>query len=69
MCETAYAIAGLDWRDHVVTDPRFVRRAETAAAVADSSKARTQLGWAPQTSFKDMLADMVEAHLERLQQR
>jgi GDPmannose 4,6-dehydratase len=68
MCETAYAVAGHDWREHVVTDPRFLRPAETAA-VADSSKARAQLGWAPQTSFKDMLADMVEAHLERLQRR
>ena len=40
MCETAYAVVGLDWREHVVTDPRFVRPAETSAAVADASKAQ-----------------------------
>ncbi len=69
MCETAYAAVGLDWREHVVTDPRFLRPAETAASVADSSKARQQLGWKPAISFKDMLADMVAAHLTSLERR
>ena len=69
LCEAAYAAAGLDWRDHVVAEQRFVRPAETEAAVADSSKARKQLGWGPTTSFKDMLADMVAAHLQRLSPR
>jgi GDPmannose 4,6-dehydratase len=69
MCETAYAAVGLDWRQHIVTDPRFMRPTETGASVADSSKARKQLGWEPTTSFKDMLADMVAAHLERLGKR
>jgi GDPmannose 4,6-dehydratase len=69
MCETAYAVVGLDWRDRVVSDPRFLRPTETMAGVADNSKARTALGWAPTTSFKDMLADMVAAHLERLERR
>jgi len=66
MCETAFGIAGLDWREHVASDPAFVRSTETLAAVADSAKARTQLGWAPSVSFRDMLADMVAAHLDRL---
>lgn len=69
MCETAYAIMGLDWREHVVSDPRFLRPAEAVATVADAGKARTMLGWEPTTHFKDMLADMVAAHLERLQHR
>ena len=69
MCETAYAAAGLDWREHVVSDKRFLRPTESVAAVADSSKAKSRLGWAPTTGFKDMLADMVAAHLERLARR
>ncbi len=67
MCETAYAAAGLDWREHVVSDKRFLRPTESVAAVADSSKAKARLGWTPTTGFKDMLADMVAAHLERLE--
>jgi GDPmannose 4,6-dehydratase len=69
MCEAAYAAVGLDWQDHVVADERFVRPTESGMAVADGSKARAQLGWSPVTSFKDMLADMVAAHLERLARR
>ena len=69
MCETAYAIAGLDWRDHIVTDPRFLRPSETGSTVADNTKAREKLGWFPTTSFKDMLTDMVAAHLEKLERR
>jgi GDP-mannose 4,6-dehydratase len=67
MCEAAYAAAGLDWHDHVISDSRFVRRTENLAPVADCSKARAQLGWSPATSFKDILRDMVEAHIERLE--
>jgi len=66
MCEAAYAAAGLDWQEHVVTDPRFLRPADTADSVADAGKARQVLGWAPQVSFEEMLADMVAAHIERL---
>lgn len=66
MCETAYGLVGLDWKDHVASDPAFVRPAETLAAVADAAKARAQLGWAPAVGFPDMLADMVAAHMDRL---
>jgi GDPmannose 4,6-dehydratase len=69
MCETAYGIVGLDWREHVESDPAFVRSTETLAAVADAGKARAQLGWAPAVGFRDMLADMVAAHMDRLQRR
>ena len=66
MCEAAYGTVGLDWREHVASDPSFVRTTETVAAVADASKARAQLGWTPSVGFRDMLADMVTAHLDRL---
>jgi GDPmannose 4,6-dehydratase len=67
MCKTAYEIVGADWQKHVISDPRFLRPLETGTTVADATKARERLGWAPVTSFKDMLTDMIEAHVERLQ--
>jgi GDPmannose 4,6-dehydratase len=67
MCKAAYAAAGLDWQDRIVTDPRFLRPADTADSVADAGKARRQLGWAPQVGFEEMLTDMVAAHVERLE--
>ncbi|MDQ6910599.1 MAG: GDP-mannose 4,6-dehydratase, partial [Actinomycetota bacterium] len=41
--ELAFTRAGLDWRDHVVSDPRFFRPAEVDRLVGDFSKAREKL--------------------------
>jgi GDPmannose 4,6-dehydratase len=67
LCEAAYAHVGRDWREHVISDPRFVRISETGPTVADATKARKRLRWAPLTTFEDMVAEMVDAHLEALQ--
>ncbi|MEJ7653336.1 MAG: GDP-mannose 4,6-dehydratase [Chloroflexia bacterium] len=49
--ETAFEHAGLNWRDHVVIDSRFIRPAEVDLLVGDASKARRELGWDPAVSF------------------
>jgi GDPmannose 4,6-dehydratase len=64
--ELAFAHAGLDPQEYVRTDPRFVRPAEVAHLVGDASKAREELGWAPRTSFRELVAMMVDADLERV---
>jgi GDPmannose 4,6-dehydratase len=65
-CELAFAAAGLDWRAHVVTDPRHVRPAEIDLLVGDASKARRVLGWTPTMRFEELIATMVAADLDRL---
>ena len=67
-CELAFSHAGLDWKDHVVSDARFLRPAEVDVLIGDSSKARAQLGWAPTVSFPELVATMVESDL-RLQEQ
>jgi GDPmannose 4,6-dehydratase len=62
-CDLAFAHAGLDWHDHVVTDPAFLRPAEVDTLVGDSGKARTRLGWEPEVSFERLVAMMVDADL------
>lgn len=69
LCQSAYSIVGLDWKDYVISDPRFKRPIETGPTVADAGKARDTLGWVPKTTFEDMLAEMISAHLVRLQAR
>jgi GDPmannose 4,6-dehydratase len=64
--EVAFAHAGLDWRKHVVVDPRFVRPAEVDLLMADPRKARDRLGWRPRVGFQELVVMMVEADLERL---
>ncbi len=65
-CETAFRYVGLDYRDYVRQDPRFMRPAEVDLLVADCSKARQKLGWAPKVSFEQLVEMMVEADLKRL---
>jgi GDPmannose 4,6-dehydratase len=44
----------------------FFRPSEVNQLVGDASKARSGLGWQPQTRFDDLVALMVEADLRRL---
>ena len=66
LCEVAFAHAGLDWRSHVVQDPRFMRPAEVDLLQADPSRARAELGWAPGVGFTELVGMMVDADLARL---
>jgi GDPmannose 4,6-dehydratase len=65
-CELAFGEAGLDYTDHVVTDPRFMRPAEVELLLADPGKARDRLGWEPTYSFPDLVREMVRADLSEL---
>ncbi len=55
----AFARVGLDWRDHVKMDERYLRPAEVEALLGDPSKARRLLGWQPSTSFEELVDLMV----------
>ena len=65
LVEIAFEHAGLDWREYVTSDPAFARPAEVDHLRADPSKARAKLGWAPSTSFEELVRMMVDADLER----
>jgi len=66
LCEAAFTALDLDWREYVVQDPRFMRPAEVDLLVADPSKARRVLGWEPDTSFRELVQQMVESDLALL---
>jgi len=66
LVELAFSHVGLDWRRHVVTDPKYYRPAEVDLLLADPSKARRELGWEPKVAFGELVAMMVDADLERL---
>jgi GDPmannose 4,6-dehydratase len=66
LVEVAFAHVGLDWQQHVVLDPRFLRPAEVDLLIGDASKAKAALGWEPKVSFEDLVRMMVDADLERL---
>jgi len=66
LVDAAFSHVGLNWRDHVVKDPRFLRPAEVDLLVGNPTKARVSLGWEPQVQFKELVHMMVDADLERL---
>jgi GDPmannose 4,6-dehydratase len=63
-CAVAFGHVGLDWRDHVKTDPKFERPAEVDYLVGDASKAQEKLGWRPAVDFESLVRMMVDADLE-----
>ena len=65
-CQLAFDHVGLDYRDYVVQDERFMRPAEVDLLVGDARKARAVLGWQPETSFEELVRLMVEADLKLL---
>jgi GDPmannose 4,6-dehydratase len=63
----AFSYAGLDWKEYVEIDPKYIRPAEVDFLLADSRKARTELGWEPRVSFKELVRIMVDADMEAQQ--
>jgi GDPmannose 4,6-dehydratase len=64
--ESAFAHAGLDWREHVRFDERYVRPAEVDALIGDATRARVELGWAPTVLATELAPIMVDADIEAL---
>jgi len=64
--EQAFAAVDLDWQAYVETDPQFLRPAEPLHLVGDATKARTLLGWVPETSFAELIREMTLAGLRVL---
>jgi GDPmannose 4,6-dehydratase len=48
----------------VEIDPRYFRPTEVATLLGDPSKAKQKLGWVPQTSFNELVAEMMREDLK-----
>jgi GDPmannose 4,6-dehydratase len=66
LIEIAFGRVGLDWQKYVRIDPALRRPAEVEHLLGDSTKARTELGWEPKVSFRQLIEMMVDADLARL---
>jgi len=63
--ESAFSHAGLgNWQKYVEIDPRYYRPTEVEHLIADTSKAKKELGWEAKTKFDDLVKIMVEADLK-----
>ncbi len=66
LVDVAFAHVGLDWKSHVVLDPKLIRPAEVEHLIGDSAKARTELGWTPTVDFPALVKMMVDADMKRI---
>lgn len=67
VCEVAFAHVGLDWRRHVTVNNPFVRPPDPVPRLGNSTRARTELGWAPTIGFSDLVKHLVDSDRELLE--
>ena len=60
LCEVVFSKLGLDYRDYVVQNPKFMRPEELRYLKGDSSETREVLGWKPDYTFSSMIDEMIE---------
>jgi GDPmannose 4,6-dehydratase len=58
---------GLNWKDYVEVDEKYLRPTEVDALVGDSSKVKNLLNWEPKTYWKELAELMVDSDLKLLQ--
>ena len=68
LCELAFRLVDLDYREYVDVDPRYFRPSEVEHLCGDPTKAREQLGWRPEVDFHGLVKMMIDADM-RLAER
>lgn len=56
---------GVDWAEHVVTDPSLFRPSDITRSCGNSAKARKKLGWRARHTFPHVIKLLVEAELAK----
>ncbi len=63
LVETTFSLVGLQWKEYVRFDSRYLRPNEVEGLCGDASKAREKLGWQPKTTFRELVQIMLEHDL------
>lgn len=64
MCEYVFKKLGLDYKDYVKINPKYLRPEELPYLKGDSSRIRKELGWKPECTFEAMMDEMIEHWLK-----
>jgi GDPmannose 4,6-dehydratase len=64
----AFACFGLDWRDHVVSDPSLMRPSDLAFSAGDPGKAARLLGWTASLHMPQVVERLALAERQRQNQ-
>jgi GDPmannose 4,6-dehydratase len=61
--EASFARVGLNWKDHIEVDQKYIRPTEVDALIGDPSKATKVLKWQAKTHWKELAELMVDADM------
>ncbi len=67
--DEAFKFVGLNWKDYVKQDPKFMRPAEVDYLIGNYSKAKQVLGWKPKVKFKELVKIMVDYDIKRIERQ
>jgi GDPmannose 4,6-dehydratase len=67
MVEFVFEHLGMDYRKYVKTDKKYERPEELHYLRGDASKAKREMGWEPTTSFEEMMGEMADYWMHKLQ--
>ena len=59
MCEYVFSKLGMDYKDYVTQDQRYMRAEELKYLRGDSTKLRTTFGWKPEYTFETLMDEMI----------
>ena len=65
-CNAAFTAVGLDYRDYIESDSRYLRPTEVDALVGDASKAKQLVGWEATTHWEELAKIMVHSDLKKI---
>ena len=66
MCKVVFSYLGLDYKDYVVQNPKYLRPEELPYLKGDSTKIRKELKWVTEYTFESMLHEMCDHWLDVL---
>lgn len=60
LCEYVFSKLGMNYKDYVIQNPKYLRPEELKYLRGDSSKVRETLKWKPKHTFETLLDEMIE---------
>jgi GDPmannose 4,6-dehydratase len=66
MCDYVFKKIGLDYKNFVIQDEKFLRPEELNFLKGDSTEIRNILGWKPKISFEELIDEMLNFWLKKI---
>lgn len=66
MCEYVFNKLGLDYKNHIIQNQKYMRPEELPYLRGDASKIKNELGWQPEYTFFQLMDEMIEHWLKIL---